>query len=151
MASTISDSDARAISVTMSVGDDFVDTSDRVRSNPSTSSRAAWAAASVAIFSNSSNKSDIVPNVESDPMAVDLRSDTVTKPTADMRRAMAEAEVGDDGYGEDPTVRRLEELCAQRVGKEAALDVPSGTMGIQIALRLLGRLGMSFVTGRVHP
>ena len=85
-------------------------------------------------------------------MAVDLRSDTVTKPTADMRRAMAEAEVGDDGYGEDPTVRRLEELFAQRVGKEAALYVPSGTMGNQIALRLLGRPGTSVVIGRrQHP
>ena len=58
-----------------------------------------------------------------------------------MRRAMAEAEVGDDGYGEDPTVRRLEEAFAARVGKEAALFVPSGTMGNQIALRLLGRPG----------
>src|SRR3954449_2655593 len=85
-------------------------------------------------------------------MAVDLRSDTVTKPTAAMRKAMAEAEVGDDGYGEDPTVRRLEELFAERVGKEAALYVPSGTMGNQIALRLLGRPGTSVVIGRrQHP
>src|SRR5207248_5437679 len=74
-------------------------------------------------------------------MTVDLRSDTVTKPTADMRKAMAEAEVGDDGYGEDPTVRRLEELFAAVVGKEASLFVPSGTMGNQIALRLLARRG----------
>ena len=72
---------------------------------------------------------------------VDLRSDTVTTPTPAMRRAMAEAEVGDDVYGEDPTVNRLEELAAARVGKEAALYVPSGTMGNQIALRLLGRPG----------
>src|SRR5436190_13665546 len=85
-------------------------------------------------------------------MAVDLRSDTVTKPTAAMRRAMADAEVGDDGYGEDPTVRRLEELFAERVGKDAALYVPSGTMGNQIALRLLGRPGTSVVIGRrQHP
>src|SRR4029077_7707243 len=78
--------------------------------------------------------------------------DTVTKPTADMRRAMADAEVGDDGYGEDPTVRRLEELFAERVGKAAALYVPSGTMGNQIALRLLGRPGTSVVIGRrQHP
>src|SRR3954447_15005189 len=85
-------------------------------------------------------------------MAVDLRSDTVTKPTAAMRAAMAEAEVGDDGYGEDPTVRRLEELFASRVGKEAALYVPSGTMGNQIALRLLGRPGTSIAIGRrQHP
>src|SRR5436190_2782179 len=85
-------------------------------------------------------------------MAVDLRSDTVTKPTAAMRRAMADAEVGDDGYGEDPTVRRLEALFAERVGKEAALYVPSGTMGNQIALRLLGQPGTAVVIGRrQHP
>ncbi|MCX9190815.1 low specificity L-threonine aldolase [Carbonactinospora thermoautotrophica] len=68
---------------------------------------------------------------------IDLRSDTVTRPTPGMRRAMAEAEVGDDVYGEDPTVRRLEERVAELFGKEAALYVPSGTMGNQIALRLL--------------
>jgi threonine aldolase len=72
---------------------------------------------------------------------VDLRSDTVTTPTPSMRRAMAEAEVGDDVYGEDPTVNRLEELAAARVGKEAALYVPSGTMGNQIALRVMARPG----------
>ncbi len=72
---------------------------------------------------------------------VDLRSDTVTTPTPAMRRAMADAEVGDDVYGEDPTVNRLEELAAGLVGKEAALYVPSGTMGNQIALRLLTRPG----------
>lgn len=85
-------------------------------------------------------------------MTVDLRSDTVTRPTAAMRKAMADAEVGDDGYGEDPTVRRLEELFAERVGKAAALFVPSGTMGNQIALRLLGRPGTAVVIGRrQHP
>ena len=85
-------------------------------------------------------------------MAVDLRSDTVTKPTASMRQAMADAEVGDDGYGEDPTVRRLEELFAERVGKEAAVFVPSGTMGNQIALRLLARAGTAVAIGRrQHP
>ncbi|HBL26905.1 MAG TPA: low specificity L-threonine aldolase [Acidobacteria bacterium] len=67
---------------------------------------------------------------------IDLRSDTVTLPDDEMRRAMAEAEVGDDVYGEDPTVRRLEEESAAAVGLEAALFVPSGTMGNQIALRL---------------
>jgi threonine aldolase len=83
---------------------------------------------------------------------VDLRSDTVTKPTATMRTAMAEAEVGDDGYGEDPTVRRLEQLFAGIVGKEAALFVPSGTMGNQIALRLLGQPGTAIAIGRrQHP
>ncbi len=71
-------------------------------------------------------------------MNVDLRSDTVTTPTPEMRRAMAEADVGDDAYGEDPTVRRLESLAAALLGKEAALYVPSGTMANQIALRTLG-------------
>jgi threonine aldolase len=72
---------------------------------------------------------------------IDLRSDTVTKPDAEMRRAMAEAEVGDDLFGEDPTVIRLEEEGAAAVGMEAALFVPSGTMGNEIALHLLGRPG----------
>jgi threonine aldolase len=79
---------------------------------------------------------------------VDLRSDTVTKPTPVMRRAMLNAEVGDDGYGEDPTVNRLEERFATRVGKEAAVFVPSGTMANQIALRLLGRPGTRVIAGR---
>jgi threonine aldolase len=65
---------------------------------------------------------------------IDLRSDTVTKPTPEMRRAMFEAEVGDDGYGEDPTVRRLEELAAQTTGKDAAVFVASGTMGNQVSV-----------------
>ncbi|MEJ2099747.1 MAG: beta-eliminating lyase-related protein [Desulfobacterales bacterium] len=60
---------------------------------------------------------------------IDLRSDTMTKPTEAMRKAMAEAEVGDDVFGEDPTVNRLEEMAAERLGKEAALLVSSGTMG----------------------
>lgn len=72
---------------------------------------------------------------------VDLRSDTVTKPTAAMRRAMAEAEVGDDVHGEDPTVNRLQERAAEIFGKEAALFVPSGTMGNTIALKLHTRHG----------
>ncbi len=65
---------------------------------------------------------------------VDLRSDTVTKPTPEMREAMAEAEVGDDVYRDDPTLNRLEELSAKMLGKEAAIFVPSGTMGNLIAL-----------------
>jgi threonine aldolase len=72
---------------------------------------------------------------------IDLRSDTVTRPDDEMRRAMAEAEVGDDVFGEDPTVLRLEEEAAAAVGMEAALFVPSGTMGNQIALHLHGRPG----------
>lgn len=66
---------------------------------------------------------------------IDLRSDTVTKPTAAMRKAMAEAEVGDDVFGEDPTVNRLQEVVANLLGHEAALFVPSGSMGNQIAIR----------------
>src|ERR671938_917106 len=69
--------------------------------------------------------------------AVDLRSDTLTRPTPGMRRAMAEAEVGDDVYREDPTVNALEERVAELFGHEAALFVPSGTMGNQIGLRLV--------------
>ncbi len=81
---------------------------------------------------------------------VDLRSDTVTRPTPEMRRAMAEAEVGDDVYGEDPTVNRLQELFAARVGKEAALFVPTGTMANQLALRLLAPPGTTVLTGARH-
>jgi threonine aldolase len=67
---------------------------------------------------------------------IDLRSDTVTRPTPAMRKAMAEAEVGDDVYGEDPTVRRLEELAAGLLERQAAVFVPTGTMGNQIAVHL---------------
>jgi len=82
---------------------------------------------------------------------VDLRSDTVTQPTAAMRQAMADAEVGDDGYGEDPTVIRLEERLALLLGKQEALFVPSGTMANQIALALLSRPGTNVVVGwRAH-
>jgi len=65
----------------------------------------------------------------------DFRSDTVTRPTPEMRRAMAEAEVGDDVLGDDPTVQKLEALAAEKMGKEAALYVPSGTMGNSIAVK----------------
>jgi len=68
---------------------------------------------------------------------IDLRSDTVTRPTPGMRRAMADAEVGDDVYGEDPSVNALEERVAALFGHEAALFVPSGTMGNQIGMRLV--------------
>lgn len=76
---------------------------------------------------------------------IDLRSDTVTKPTPAMRRAMAEAEVGDDVYGEDPTVNRLQELAAEIFEKEAALFVPTGSMGNQIAVKLHTRPGNEVV------
>jgi threonine aldolase len=99
---------------------------------------------------------------------IDLRSDTVTHPTPDMRRAMAEAEVGDDVMGEDPTVNRLEALAAEMLGKEAALFVPSGTMGNLAAVlahcgrgdeMLLGDQSHTFINeaggaaalGGVHP
>jgi threonine aldolase len=72
---------------------------------------------------------------------IDLRSDTVTKPTPAMRKAMMEAEVGDDVYGEDPTVNRLQERAAEIFGKEAALFVPTGSMGNQIAVKLHTRPG----------
>jgi threonine aldolase len=72
---------------------------------------------------------------------VELRSDTFTTPTPEMRRAMADAEVGDDEYGEDPTVNRLESLAAAALGTEAALYTPSGTMANQLALRVLSRPG----------
>jgi threonine aldolase len=76
---------------------------------------------------------------------IDLRSDTVTKPTPAMRRAMAEAEVGDDVYGEDPTINRLQERAAEIFEKEAALFVPTGSMGNQIAVKLHTRPGMEVV------
>lgn len=72
---------------------------------------------------------------------IDLRSDTVTKPTPEMKRAMAEAEVGDDVYREDPTVRRLEELTAEKLGKEAGLFVTSGTQGNQVAIATHAKSG----------
>jgi threonine aldolase len=80
-------------------------------------------------------------------MIVDLRSDTVTRPTEAMRRAIASAEVGDDVYREDPTVRRLEEEVAGLLGKEAALFVASGTMANQIAMQLHLRPGDEVVVG----
>jgi threonine aldolase len=81
------------------------------------------------------------------PRIVDLRSDTVTRPTGAMRRAIAEAEVGDDQYGEDPTVVRLQEQVAALLGKEAALLVPTGTMANQLALKLYCRPGDDVIVG----
>jgi threonine aldolase len=77
---------------------------------------------------------------------IDLRSDTVTKPTDEMREAMARAEVGDDVYLEDPTVNRLQELAAEIVGKEAALFVPSGTMGNVVCIKLHTQPGQEVIT-----
>ncbi|MBV8762437.1 MAG: aminotransferase class I/II-fold pyridoxal phosphate-dependent enzyme [Deltaproteobacteria bacterium] len=78
---------------------------------------------------------------------IDLRSDTVTRPTQAMRKAMADAEVGDDVYGEDPTVIRLQERVAALLGKEAALFVPSGTMANQVALAAATRHGDEVIIG----
>src|SRR6202045_829066 len=84
----------------------------------------------------------------SNPMTrIDLRSDTVTTPSPGMRRAMAEAPVGDDQYGEDPSVNRLQERIAELLGKEAALFVPSGTMANQIGLKILTRPGDEVILG----
>src|SRR5258705_11831483 len=81
---------------------------------------------------------------------LDLRSDTVTRPTAEMRRAMAAAEVGDDVWREDPTVNALEERAAALLGKEAGLFVASGTMGNLVAqMAHLGR-GQETIAGREH-
>ncbi|MFN2120018.1 MAG: low-specificity L-threonine aldolase [Anaerolineales bacterium] len=78
---------------------------------------------------------------------VDLRSDTVTKPTPEMRQAMANAEVGDDVYGDDPTVNRLQEMAADLMGKEAGLFVPSGTMGNLAAILAHCRRGDEVIIG----
>ncbi len=82
---------------------------------------------------------------------IDLRSDTVTRPTPEMRRAMAEAEVGDDVYREDPTVNRLEKRAAEIMGKEAALFVPTGTMGNTIAVKMHTEHGQEVICdSRAH-
>jgi threonine aldolase len=78
---------------------------------------------------------------------IDLRSDTVTKPTPEMREAMAEAEVGDDVYRDDPTLNRLEELAAAMTGKQAAIFVPSGTMGNLLALLVHCQRGEEVIVG----
>jgi threonine aldolase len=79
---------------------------------------------------------------------IDLRSDTVTRPSPEMRAAMAAAPVGDDQYGEDPTTNRLQEHLAVLLGKEAALWLPSGTMANQVALRVLTRPGDDVIVSR---
>jgi threonine aldolase len=82
---------------------------------------------------------------ENSGQAIDLRSDTVTRPTAAMRRAMAEAEVGDDVYGEDPTVNRLQERAAEIFERDAALFVPTGSMGNLLAIKTWTRPGMEVI------
>src|SRR5208283_5053639 len=82
---------------------------------------------------------------------IDLRSDTVTRPSQEMRAAMAAAEVGDDVYGEDPTVNLLERRSADVFGREDALFVPTGTMGNQIAIRCHTQPGQEVIAdGRAH-
>ncbi|HVL32885.1 MAG TPA: threonine aldolase family protein, partial [Actinomycetota bacterium] len=76
---------------------------------------------------------------------VELRSDTFTTPTPEMRRAMAEAEVGDDVWGEDPTVNALQEHCAQLFGKEAGLFVPSGSMGNEVCIKAMTEPGEEII------
>src|SRR5437870_232360 len=94
----------------------------------------------------------ITPRLYSTLMSlIDLRSDTVTKPSPEMRRAMAEAEVGDDVFGDDPTVNALEERAAELLGKEAGLFVASGTMGNLVAqLAHLGRGQETIAGGNSH-
>ncbi|MGH7935776.1 MAG: beta-eliminating lyase-related protein, partial [Chthoniobacterales bacterium] len=77
--------------------------------------------------------------------AIDLRSDTVTKPTPEMRRAMFEAEVGDDVYAEDPTVNKLERRAAEIFAREAAIFVPTGSMGNQIAIKSHTKPGQEII------
>ena len=84
----------------------------------------------------------------SDSSPIDLRSDTVTRPTEAMRAAIATAPVGDDQYGEDPTVNRLQDAIAERLGKEASIFLPSGTMTNQVALRVLTRPGDDVIVSR---
>ena len=84
----------------------------------------------------------------SDSSPIDLRSDTVTRPTEAMRAAIAAAPVGDDQYGEDPTVNRLQKHVAERLGKEASIFLPSGTMTNQVALRVLTRPGDDVIVSR---
>src|SRR5512147_1373563 len=81
----------------------------------------------------------------SQDLLIDLRSDTVTRPTPAMRRAMFEAEVGDDVYGEDPTINRLERRAAEVFGKEAGLFVPTGTMGNTIGVKLHTQHGQEVI------
>lgn len=85
------------------------------------------------------------PGKKNTPVVIDLRSDTVTLPTPEMRRAMAEAEVGDDVYGEDPTINKLEQRAAEIFGREAAIFVPTGSMGNQIAIKLHTQPGQEII------
>ena len=102
-------------------------------------------------FAEVTRRFPIITRVENASMAdiriIDLRSDTVTKPSPAMRQAMAEAEVGDDVFGDDPTVKRLEAMAAEMLGKEAALFVPSGTMANQVSLHTASQRGDEVLCG----
>jgi threonine aldolase len=98
----------------------------------------------LAIMYTSAPQSDVQESKQA-ASVIDLRSDTVTKPSPEMRRAMFEAEVGDDVYGEDPTINRLEKRAAEIFGRDAALFVPSGTMGNQVAIKLHTRHGQEVI------
>src|SRR5512132_3543739 len=94
-----------------------------------------------------SHFSSITDHKETTMKYIDLRADTVTQQTPEMREAIAEAEVGDDVYRDDPTVNQLEEVAADMLGKEAALFVPSGTMGNLIALLVHCQRGDEIIVG----
>ncbi|MGZ4788007.1 MAG: threonine aldolase family protein [Terriglobales bacterium] len=96
------------------------------------------------MYSSTQPKPEAAASVSPFP-AVDLRSDTVTRPTPEMRKAMFEAEVGDDVYGEDPTINRLEQRAAEIFGREAAIFVPTGSMGNQIAIKIHTRPGQEII------
>src|SRR5512143_341442 len=123
-------------------------TSCMARSSRSSTSAARFRFASIvsratrALYDRVTSEVKQFPRPPRTPMKpIDLRSDTVTRPTPAMRRVMADAEVGDDLYGEDPTVRRLEERVAERLGLEDALFMPSGTQANQIAIGVHCRQG----------
>ena len=101
--------------------------------------------------SQSASLTEQTPSKEVRSAIIDLRSDTVTRPTAEMRRVMAEAEVGDDVYGEDPTVNRLEQRAAEIFAREAAIFVPTGSMGNQIAIKIHTQPGQEIICeSRAH-
>src|ERR1043166_7676528 len=87
-------------------------------------------------------------SIESEPSMIDLRSDTVTRPTQGMRAAMAGARVGDDQFGEDPTINEVQARMATLLGKDASLWLPSGTMANQVALRALTHPGDDVIVSR---
>ena len=96
-------------------------------------------------MSNLTQPAPTAPETTNTRTVFDFRSDTVTRPTPEMRRAMAEAVVGDDVYGEDPTINRLEERAAQIFGREASIFLPSGTMGNQIAIKIHTHHGQEII------